>query len=85
MTGYNRFYQFEPNMYEGRYFCANRYSCAIVMMVKPGVDWAAYIGGYDGIKASEDETLLFVARSGSKLREGDARYFFPDIDLPYRD
>ena len=67
---------------EGRYFCANGYSLAIVASVTKGIDWAAYIGADQS--ESEEETLHFVRGYGCKLLEEDARYFFPDIKLPYR-
>ncbi len=67
---------------EGRYFNANGYSVAIIASVTKGVDWAAYIGADQSDK--EEDTLLFVKSYGCKLAEADARYFFPDIELPYR-
>lgn len=46
-------------------------------------DWAAYIGADPGAH-TEEQALKTVARYGVKLSEKDARYFFPDIDAPYR-
>jgi len=46
-------------------------------------DWAAYIGAAPGVH-HEGEALKATARYGAKLSEKDARYFFPDIDAPYR-
>ena len=66
-----------------RYWNANSYSCAIVACITEGIDWAAYIGGYDGF-ATEIETVNFVAQEGCKLSEKEARFFFPDIELRYR-
>ncbi len=77
-----RYYEFQPNKYEGRYWNTNGYGCAIVASVTPSCDWAAYIGGC--APKSEEEGLDFVARRGTKLSEADARHFFPGVDLPYR-
>ncbi len=66
----------------GRYFNANGYSVAIVASITKGVDWAAYIGADQSDK--EDDTLIFVKSYGCKLSEKDARYFFKNIELPYR-
>jgi len=67
----------------GRYYNANYYATAIVAVVTEGIDWAAYIGGAD-YRLPGKEALQYVADNGDKLSEKDARYFFPDIDLPYR-
>ena len=67
---------------EGRYFCANGFSLAIVASITKSIDWAAYIGADHS--RDKDATLLFVKDSGCKLSEEDARHFFPDIELPYR-
>ena len=75
-------YRFAADKYEARYFNANGYATAIIASVTPGVDWAAYIGGCP--PQSEDVGLAFVAEHGCKMSEDDARYFFPDFDLPYR-
>ena len=73
----------EQILVEGRYYNANWYACAIVAVITHGVDWAAYIGGCPhGI--SSMEAHKFVAETGSKLLSKDARYYFPDIELPYR-
>jgi hypothetical protein len=76
------YYQFAPNKYEGRYWNANGYATAVVASVAPEGAWAAYIGG--GPPEREEDCLAFVAKWGCKLDEATARYFFPDIDLPYR-
>jgi len=67
---------------EGRYFCANGFSLAIVASITKRIGWSAYIGA-DQSREKED-TLQFVLEQGCKLREEDARHFFPNIDLPYR-
>ena len=67
---------------EGRYFCANGFSLAIVASITKNIDWAAYIGADQSRR--EEDTLDFVKAYGCKLSEEDARYFFPDIELPYR-
>jgi hypothetical protein len=73
----------DTKIIKGRYYNANYQACAIVAVVKEGIDWAAYIGGAD-YRLPEKEALKHVADKGDKLSEQDARYFFPDIDLPYR-
>ena len=68
---------------EVRYFNANSFAIAIVGSFTPSVDWAVYIGADNGIR-KEDETCKFVLKYGCKLSEHDARHFFPDVELPYR-
>ena len=68
---------------EGRYFNANGFSLAIVASITKGIDWSAYIGSCPS-QVFEEETLIFVKDRGCKLSEKDARYFFPDIQMPYR-
>jgi len=48
-----------------------------------GFDWAAYIGAAPEAN-TEEAALKVVSKYGAKLSETDARYFFPDIELPYR-
>ena len=67
---------------EGRYWNANGFSLAIVASITKNIDWAAYIRADQS--RTEEETLNFVKAHGCKLSEEDARYFFPEIDLPYR-
>ena len=67
---------------EARYFSANGFAVAIVASITKGIDWSAYIGADQSSK--ERNTLMFVKDYGCKLTEKDARYFFPDIKLPYR-
>ncbi len=76
--------------WEGLYQNGNGFAVAIVASVN-AVDWAAYIGGTEGIHTTETETIEWVARHGCKLEEAHARHFFDDVlgradlaDLPYR-
>ncbi len=78
----DRFFEFAPEKYEGRYWNSNGHGCAVVACVGGGGLWAAYIGGAPGKR--EEEDLAFVSDFGAKLSETDARHFFPEIDLPYR-
>ena len=55
----------------------------IVASITKEIDWSAYIGGAPRAH-TEAEALKVVAEYGAKLSEKDARYFFPDIELPYR-
>lgn len=73
----------ERKLIEARYYNANYYATAIVASITEGIDWAAYIGGAD-CSIPEREAVEFVAEQGSKLSEKDARYYFPNIKLPYR-
>lgn len=76
------YHEFQLDKYEGRYWNANGFACAVVASIGQEGKWSAYIGGAD--PQSEEEALDFVARHGVKLEEEDARHFFPAIDLPYR-
>ena len=67
---------------EGRYWNNNSKGISIVALLTKGIDWAAYIGADDGWE--EDACIAWTAYHGAKLSEEDARYFFPDITLPYR-
>ena len=67
----------------GRYYNANWQAMAIVAVVTEGVDWAAYANGVD-YSLTEPEAVRWVAEHGEKLSRDDARYYFPDIELPYR-
>lgn len=69
---------------EGRYFNTGSHAIAIMATVTEGIDWAAYIGATDSEGWQEEDTMTYVVRRGNKLDEKDARYFFPDIKLPYR-
>lgn len=65
------------------YYNTNGSAVAIVAVVTEGIDWAAYIGGTNA-NIPKEETVEWVAMKGCKLREEDARHFFPHIKLPYR-
>ena len=67
-----------------RYYNCNRYSCAVIAVITEGIDWAAYMNGYDGVIATQEETIEFVKNYGAKLSEKDAKYYFPNILTPYR-
>ncbi len=72
---------------EGRFWNQGGKQLAIVAIttqVGDFGDWAAYIGTDAPDSFREEDTLLAVADHGCKLSEGDARHFFPDIKLPYR-
>jgi len=48
-------------------------------------DWAAYIGGTEGIATRERETVGWVAENGCKLSREQACAFFPQFaDIKYR-
>jgi len=67
-----------------RYYNANGFAVAIVALITLNIDWAAYIGGTDLTERQED-AIDWVSRKGCKLSGKDARYYFPDIELPYRE
>ena len=79
-------YAFEDNEHstklEARFWNSNGYQIAIVACITKGIDWAAYIGADKSY--TEAETLRTVANWGAKLSAEDAKYFFPNITLPYR-
>lgn len=77
-----QFHEFALDKYEARYWNSNGYAVAIVASIGVEGKWAAYIGG--AASESEEEALKFVVLYGTKLDEGDARHFFPDLELPYR-
>ena len=77
------YYEFDQNHYEGRYWNNQGKNIAIVACVTEGIDWAAYIGT-ETESTSELECLCYVAKWGCKLSAQDARYFFPEVKLPYR-
>lgn len=68
--------------YEGRYWNANGSGICIIAVVTAGVDWSAYVGSDNGW--SENDCLRWTADYGVKLSAKDAKYFFPEIKLPYR-
>ena len=57
---------------------------AVVTQIRDLGDWAAYIGTDAPDSYYEKNTCTEVAKHGCKLSESDARYFFPEIKLPYR-
>ena len=77
-----RYYEFTPGHFEGRYFNASGYGCAIVACIGGDDSWAAYIGGCSPER--EEDGLRFVADHGCKLSKKDARHFFPFIEIGYR-
>lgn len=71
-----------------RYVNANYFAIAIVASVtyvdKKPIDWSAYIGATPSDCAYR-QTVEYVWKRGVKLRERDARHFFPELkDVPYR-
>ena len=73
----------DRTMIVARYWNANYYAGAIVAVITEGIDWSAYIGGAD-YKLHRKEAYEYVRDYGGKLSEDDARYYFPNISLPYR-
>jgi len=76
------------HLLEGGYWNANESAVAIVAVVTPGIDWAAYIGGTSELEGpyTKEETLRWVAHYGCKLSEATARPFFDNrlADMVYR-
>jgi len=66
----------------GRYYNANYQAMIIVAVLNPR-DWAVYANGV-GYMMPKMEAAQWCAKHGCKMLEKDARYFFPDIKLPYR-
>ncbi len=72
---------------EGRFWNQGGKQLAIVAIVTQlgdKGDWAAYIGTDAPDSYREEDTLMEVAQHGCKLSDKDARHFFPDIKLSYR-
>jgi len=69
---------------EGRFWNCQGKQIAIIASVTKGVDWAAYIGTDAPNSYHEKDTCIYTAEKGCKLTEKDARYYFPNIELPYR-
>lgn len=67
---------------EGRYWNTNGKGITVVAVITHGIDWASYIGADDGWE--EAQCIAWAAEWGAKLSEQDAKHFFPDIELPYR-
>ncbi len=82
------YYTFKENEHsqsvEGRFWNCQNNHIAIVAVITKYIDWAAYIGTDAPDSCTEKDTLLFTSDWGCKLSEKDARYFFPEIKLPYR-
>jgi len=72
----------QKELIKARFWNQGNASLAIIAYITKEVDWAAYIGCDDSLR--EEDTLRYAAKWGCKLSEKDARYFFPDIELPYR-
>ena len=74
---------------EGRFWNCQGKQIAIVATITyfPQVgrgDWSAYIGTDAPHSVTEQGTCEYTARYGSKLSDKDAKYYFPEITLPYR-
>ena len=69
---------------EARFWNCGGKQIAIVASITKEIDWAAYIGTDAPNSYHEVDTCKYVAERGCKLSEKDARYFFPEIKLPYR-
>ena len=69
---------------EGRYWNTSGVAIAIVAVTTEGVDWAAYIGATVETMLST-QAVEWTVRWGAKLSESDARHYFPNIELPYRE
>lgn len=70
--------------YEARFWNCQGKQIAVVACITKGIDWVAYIGTDAPVSYTEADTLKYVAEYGCNLSVEDARYFFPEIDLPYR-
>jgi len=71
----------EELLREGFYVNANGYAVAVVAVVRPFVDWTAYVGGCN-LTQHEEDAVRWIARYGAKLPYEHAHHFFPD--LPWR-
>ena len=69
-------------LYPRGFWRSGGFCVAVVAVVTPGVDWAAYIGAQPDA-VGRDDLYEWVSRHGAKLSEADARHFF-DCSLPYR-
>jgi len=69
---------------EGRFWNCQGKQIAIVASITKRIDWAAYIGTDAPDSYGEEDTCIYALEKGCKLSEEDARYFFPAIELPYR-
>jgi hypothetical protein len=67
-----------------RYWNVGKLGVAVVAVRGfAGYDWAAYLGGLPN-PALTEEVVIHVMGEGAKLRESEARAFFPEVDLEYR-
>ncbi len=66
-----------------RYFNSNWTAMIIIAAINEGRDWAVYASGVDHMM-SEEIAAEWCSHHGCKMSEKDARYFFPDVKLPYR-
>ena len=83
---YYCFYEGEWEQHlEARFWNCQGKQIAVVACITKEVDWAAYIGTDAPDSYKERDTLEYVAQRGCKLSQEDARYFFPEINLPYRE
>ena len=73
----------DKKIIEGRYWNTCGIAISVVASVVEEIDWAAYIGATSRM-VSEEESVKWTKKYGAKLSESDARYYFPDIELPYR-
>ena len=69
---------------EARFWNCSGKQIAVTASITRGVDSAAYIGTDAPNSWKEEDTLKYVDEHGCKLTEKDARYFFPNVELPYR-
>lgn len=72
---------------DSRYMFCSRplYPISVVAVEGGAGDWAAYVAGLPTYSEPRDDFLERVYREGAKLTEGQARGFFPDIQLRYRE
>ena len=73
---------------EGRFWNQGGKQLAIVAVITQignFGDWAAYIGTDAPNSYKEIDTCIEVAKHGCKLSDKDAKHFFPEIKLSYRD
>lgn len=68
----------EDLLQEGWYSSGNGYASVVVAVVRPGVDWAAFIGGCSYTKL-EEEAVRWTAIYGVKLPLCHAHHFFPNL------
>jgi len=54
---------------------------AIVAIEGAIADWAAYIGSTDAVDTSEEDTVRWVCRRGSKLSREQSHRWFPQLPI----